>query len=51
MKNTNRNTLSLRAHSVRNLTTAELRIAHGGDGTGNGTGQSQTCCGHSHRTR
>jgi hypothetical protein len=32
MKNTTtKPTLALRAHSIRNLTAAELRIAHGGD--------------------
>jgi hypothetical protein len=30
MKNTNTNKLALRAQSIRDLTAAELRVAHGG---------------------
>ena len=35
MKNINKPTLKLRAHSIRNLTPAELRVAHGGGDTCN----------------
>ena len=33
MKSNTTATLKLRAHSIRNLTAAELRVANGGNGT------------------
>ena len=36
MKSTTKPTLMLRAHSIRNLTAAELRAAHGGRGHASG---------------
>jgi hypothetical protein len=48
MKSNTTATLKLRAHSIRNLTAAELRVANGGHGTASVV--NETCartCGHS----
>jgi hypothetical protein len=45
MKTTIKPTLALRAHSIRNLSAAELRVAHGGSGcddTGTNTCEAGT---------